>query len=47
MAFHEDPLLVHWAIGYLLDTEFTRPDPRKFVEETFLSPSAVRYYFDT
>jgi hypothetical protein len=47
MAFHEDPLLVHWAIGYLHDTEFSRPDPRKFVEETFLSPSAVRYYFDT
>src|SRR3954468_6371073 len=47
MAFHEDPLLVHWAIGYLHDTEFARPDPRKFVEETFLSPSAVRYYFDT
>ena len=23
------------------------PGPRKFVEETFLSPSAVRYYFDT
>ncbi|WP_158044901.1 tetratricopeptide repeat protein [Skermanella pratensis] len=47
MAFHEDPLLVHWAIGYLHDTEFARPDPRKFIEETFLSPSAVRYYFDT
>src|SRR3954463_5732338 len=31
----------------LHDAEFARPDPRKFVEETFLSPSAVRYYFDT